>query len=181
MELSRIAFAAGLALTVSACATKTKTAAVSPEAKVVAQQNEASYVAEIGFEKGSAQLTPAAKTQLASILDRAKNAGKLDEVKVISWADAEYPSEAAKRLPKAQRDLADRRNTTIKNYLKNVASGVDVDEYNMAERPNSMERLLSTSDARIKRGLENAGIATTAHDLRFPENASKSMVMVILE
>jgi hypothetical protein len=166
----------------SACShSKKETAAVSDEVKAVAQQNDASYVAEVSFDKGSAKLSTAAKNRLDAIVRDARAAGKVDEVKVVTWADAEYPAEPTKRLSKTQRDLAEKRSGAIRDYLKAGGAAMDVDTYNMAERPNAMERLLSTSDARVKRSLENAGIATTAHDLRFPENASKSMVMVILE
>lgn len=139
------------------------------------------FVTEISFDKGSTTLSDAGKKRLAALIARAQETGKIDEVKVVTWSDMEYPSPAAKKLSKAQRDLADRRNNAIEEYLESVSKDVDVDEYNMASRPNALERLLRTSDARIKRSLEVAGIPTTDSYVKVPAKASKSIVMLVME
>ena len=133
-------------------------AEVSPEAKIVAQQNQASYVGQIGFRRGSSDLTQSARATLDHILDEARRTGTIQNVKVISWADAEYPSADIKSLSAPQRQLADRRNQKIDAYVKALESDIQVDEYNMASRPNAVQRLLTTSDSRLKNSLEDAGI-----------------------
>ena len=173
----------GLALIASSCAEpgrKAETLPPSLEAKIVAQEQKASYVTEISFDKGSTTLTPSAKSKLDETMQRARNAGVIDEIKVIAWADREYPSKAKKTLTKGQQKLAAGRGKAIDSYLKQQTPAT-VDNYNMSERPNALAKLFSSSDARIKRSLAEAGIATTAHDLRSPENASKAMVMLILK
>jgi hypothetical protein len=137
-------------------------------------------VIQVSFDKGSSTLTPSAMDRIDETLQRARRDGTLDDIKVIAWADHEYPSSAKKELSKKQRELAERRATAIDDYIS-PQTQASVDKYNMAERANPLQKLASTSDARIKRSLEDAGIATTAHDLRYPENASKAMVMVILK
>ena len=42
----------------------------------------------------------------------------IDEIKVISWADQEYPSKNVKVLPRDQRDLATLRNREIKSQIE---------------------------------------------------------------
>jgi hypothetical protein len=181
MIRSLIALSA-LAFVGAACSTshKTEEAAVAPETKAVAQQNEVSYVADVKFAKGSAVLDDTAKAELDRVIAGAAAAGKIDEIKVLSWADAEYPADVQKALPKAQRDLASRRNRAMNDYIKAKTSGVDIDTYNMAERPNSLEKLFNTSDARIKQSLERAGMPDTA-TARVSANSSKSTVMLIMD
>jgi hypothetical protein len=182
MKLRHI-FTLSLFASLAACSSpqpKAEFAPPSPEAKIVAQKEKASYVIEVSFDKGAATLTPSAMDRIDETLQRARRDGTLDQVKVIAWADREYPSSAKKDLGKKQRELADRRAKAIGDYIS-PQTQASVEKYNMAARPNAMQKLVSSSDARIKRSLEDAGIATTAHDLRYPENASKAMVMVILK
>ena len=156
-------------------------AAPSIEAKQLAAENEASYVTELTFRKGKNQLSPDAHTQLSKVLDQARAHGKIQDVKVITWADAEYPSANTKALSVGQVKLATRRNDEIKRFLKNLDRDVSVTTYNMAERPGAVSELLGTSNAHIKKSLEVAGIPNTDTTVKLPAKASKSIVLVILK
>ena len=182
MKLTTLASLTCLAAITAACST-TKTAGTVPpstEAKIVAQKEKASYVLQIVFDKGSSTLSTVAKDGLDEILQRARRDGTVEDVKVIAWADHEYPSATKKELSKPQRDLAERRAKSIDHYVK-PQTDATIDNYNMAERPNALQKMVSTSDARIKKSLEDAGIPTTANDLRHPENAQKAMVLIVLK
>lgn len=161
--------------------TATESTKPSQEALIAANENEAAYVAEISFKKGSAVLTPQSKAQLTNLVQNAKSAGKIDDVKVVTWADMEYPSVNTSKLSQAQRKLAEDRNKEIKKYLETAEKGIDVDAYNMAERPGALSRLMGTENARIKKSLEVAGIPNTDTAVKIPPKASRAMVMVILE
>lgn len=162
----------------------TDTAATSTTSKVesaVADSDERGMVTELSFNKGKAELSSRARTQLTAVLSKAAQAGKIDDVKVITWADQEYPSRNQTELSSDQRDLVDKRNQAIEDFIKEYRSGTDVDAYNMAERPNALERLLNTDDAKIKRKLEVAGIPTTNTQSPIRGKTSKSIVMAIVE
>ena len=73
------------------------------------------------------------------------------DVKVIAWSDSEYPAKKQKQLSKKDRELAERRASMLEDFLKQNLKSADVDTYNMAERPNTLENLFDTSDARLKR------------------------------
>ena len=171
------------AVTAIACSSshKTENAAISADTKAVAQKNSASYVADVKFAKNSAVLDESARTELDRVIATAAAQGRIDEIKGLTWADAAYPSDAQKALPKPQRDLVNRRNRAMNDYIKSKTSGVSVDTYNMAERPNSLEKLFNTSDAKIKRSLESAGMPNTMDSLRTNTHASKSTVMLIMD
>ena len=87
----------------------------------------------------------AAKTSLTDVVGKAKLAGKVDEVIVLSWSDLEYPAKNSATLPRDQRNLAGERNRAIKSYLQAARSGVDVDTYNMAEKPNTLSKWFDAS------------------------------------
>ncbi|WII72581.1 hypothetical protein QJS83_01690 [Bdellovibrio sp. 22V] len=160
----------------------TATSKPSAQARSVAQEQEASYVAEIDFQKGSSTLSSQAKAKLDETINKAKVSGRIDDVKVVTWADKVMPPGSSSSLSKADRDLADRRNKEIAKYLNDKEGMLDVDTYSMAERPNALSRLLQTDDVKMKKSLEEAGVAKTdAMGETTSNNASKSIIMVIME
>ncbi len=155
-------------------------AQASIEAKQVAAEQESPFVTEIQFKKGSTTLTKDSQKQLETLLKRAESAKALDSVKVVTWADQEYPSSQQKSLSKNEKDLVKKRNDSIKDFFKKKDSHLKVDEISMAERPNALTEMLGGDDARIKKSLEVAGIPTTGSD-KGRSRASKSIVMLILK
>lgn len=133
--------------------------------------------AEIKFDEGSSTLTDSAKDSLRSVLTEARQEGKVDEVIVLSWADENYPSKELKKLSKEQRDLADQRNKNVKDYLKEMRN-VDVNSYNMAERPSSFSKLFNTADSELKSSMIEAGLSTTADKADYTSKASHSVILV---
>ncbi len=177
----------GLAiLALSACSSVHKTGdqettSVSKESRQVAVQESASYVTDLSFDEGSAKLSSSDRSKLDEIISKAKYGGRIDDVKVISWSDAEYPSLKKGKLSKAQGSLAERRAENIKNYLKGLDRSLDIDTFNMAEQPGSLSKLFKTENSKIKKSLETAGIAHDDGDDRYSAKAGKSTVMVILK
>jgi hypothetical protein len=129
-------------------------------------------VTEIPFDRASAELRSDGKAHLRDILSAAKSKGEVTEVKVISWADAAYPTPNKEQLDKNARKLADDRNQEVTGYLVDNTVGLNIKDYNMAERPNAMEDLLKTSDVRVKKALEKSGSLA---------KVSRSLVVVILK
>ncbi len=177
----RIALPAIIVLA-SACSTsqKTETAPIAPETKAVAKAEDVSYVTDVKFAKGSDAISTAARADLDRLLANAAAAGKIDGIKVLTWGDAEYPADAQKELPRAQRELVNKRNRAMKDYIKAKTNNVSIDTYSMAERPGAMAKLFNTSDARLKKSLERAGMPDTT-TARTNANASKSTVMLVMD
>jgi hypothetical protein len=147
-------------------------------AEVKAAANlDASYVSEVKFSKNESALGTQDQEVLRQLVTDARAAGKIDEIKVAVWADHAYPAKQ-KRLDSKERELASKRAKAIEEYLDSLDAG-DVDVYNMAERPNAMEKLLNTSDARVKRALESAGL--TGDKGGVTTKASRAVVMVVLD
>jgi len=153
-------------------------AATAEAYEKAAQLNDASFVTEILFNKGSSELSADGKSQLGDVLKAAQARGKIEEVKVLSWADAEYPSRG--KLGKDATKLADDRSQEIEGYIVDQIKGVDVDGHNMAEAPGVLNKIFRTPDARVKRSLEQAGLSLPAKS-GMPEKAGRSLVMVIVK
>lgn len=159
----------------------TQPPAPSIEAKQLAAEEQAPYVTEIKFAKGKRHLTTEDRKQLDKLVASAKIHGEVSDIKVVTWADEEYPSPSTKRLSDRQVKLAKRRNDDIKTYLQSLEHKANIDTYNMAERPGALSELFSTSNARIKKALEVSGIPNTDTSVKSPAKASRSIVMVILK
>lgn len=164
-----------------ACKTahKVEEASVPAETKAAAHQAEASYVGSISFAENSTSLSDSARADLDRLIATANSGGKVDKIKVLTWGDVEYPKNK-KELPKAQRLLADKRNKAINEYIKDKTSGVNVDTYNMAERPTKVGEMFNTTDAKIKNAMERAGL-NDPESWRSAAHKSKSVVMVIMD
>ena len=182
---SALGFAASAFL---GCVSKTNTtseekpvAVVESVAHRAARETEAPYFVDIEFSKGSSELDEQANATISALLNRARAAGPLQDVKVLSWADDEYPSASRKKLSSAERRLANSRTRAIEKHIKSLQSDVKVDGHNMAERPNAFSRWFNTTDARFKRSLVAAGLPTTADEAMVTGRASHAVVLVTLK
>ncbi len=136
---------------------------------------------EVSYEKGSPFLDASDRKTIDELIAKAKQKGKIDDVKVLTWADREYPTEGYK-ADKQERDLANNRSKRIKQYLKDVHKIGDVDSYNMAERPNALEKLFSTGDYEVKTSAENAGTAPTEKRLNvLRSNGRSSSALLVVQ
>lgn len=174
-------------LIILGCASEPKTpeqkaaAGISMEAKQLAAEEKAPYVTEFGFSKGSTKIPDAAKTQLNNLITKANAAGKISEIKVVTWGDSEYPSVHTKKLSKSEVDLVQKRNNSIESFIATVANGASVKKISMAERPGAISELVGTNDAQVKKSLEQAGIPTTDTSVKMPSKSSRSIVIISLE
>jgi hypothetical protein len=145
----------------------------------VANETDSSSYVEIGFKEGSATLTDSAKLSLNSIIKETRPETKIDEVIVLSWSDQEYPSKNLNQLPKEQRELAEKRNNNVEQYVK-MMRDVQVNTYNMAERPTAFSKIFNTADSKLKNSLLSAGLSTSADSGDYANKASRSVILLKL-
>ncbi len=160
---------------------KTNQHTVSEASKRLAAEEESSLFTELSFTRGHTTMSKRAQEDLRRLYEVARQKGKIDEVKVITWADTEYPSTDLIRLPKSDRRLVNRRNDAIEDYIDGLDKTIDVDRFSMAERPSTYEILFSTEDARVKRTLVKAGIPDSGSASKVPRKASKSIVIFVMD
>jgi outer membrane protein OmpA-like peptidoglycan-associated protein len=158
-----------------------ETKAVSMESKQLASEEESNLVTEITFPKEKATISKQAQEEIRALYKKASGKGKIDEIKVITWGDQEYPSVYEKKLSEKQINLVEKRNDAIEKYLGTLNKNTDVETYSMAERPGTLKKLFSSEDAKIKKSLETAGIPNTDTTVKVPGKASKSVVIFIMD
>jgi len=152
----------------------------SAESKTAARAAGASEVVEVNFDQGSFVLTEGSREALRDMVNDAKKNGQIDDLKILAWADKDYPTNSNTKATRADKQLADQRATAISNFVKSELKVGDVDTYNMTERPNALEDLLNTSDADVKRAFEQAGV-TGSGGKSITGKASRAVVMATLE
>jgi hypothetical protein len=185
-----------LALLVASCASKPakdqgsntttvkkaqETKAVSMESKQLASEEESNLVTEITFPKEKATISKQAQEEIRKLYKKASAKGKIEEIKVITWGDQEYPSVYEKKLSEKQINLVDKRNDAVEKYIGTLNENTEVETYSMAERPGTLNKLFSSEDAKIKKSLETAGIPNTDTSVKVPGKASKSVVIFIMD
>lgn len=114
----------------------------------------------IEFKKGRDELTDSSRMALKNLSAESITRDRaIDEIKVLAWADREYPIDKTKATKK-ELALADRRAEAIKRYLKtDLRMSADVDNHNMAKRPGMFSELIRSEDYKVKTNFEETGAA----------------------
>ncbi|MBC7714633.1 MAG: hypothetical protein H7177_14905 [Rhizobacter sp.] len=194
MKLKRIGAALLLTMVAASCSSNnhhaaapaTKTASIestNETSKAVAKTNS-EYYAVLKFDKGTQRLSEASKRDLREFVASAQRDGRnIDDIKILSWADKEYPSDG-KKLSDRDVKIANERNKNIEKYLKNdLKAEGSYATYNMAKRPNKITEFFKADDYKTKRIFERKGAspAGTNIDNFVTSKAGKSLIMVDYE
>ncbi len=153
-----------------------KQAAAAPVVKAVAPGAE---YAVVQFEKGSHALSQSGRDELNRMTQPGANQGrKIEDIKVLAWADREYPVEGTKAT-KRDVSLADDRADVIKKYITNeMHSNASVDKHNMAKRPGFFSELVKTDDYKLKKNLQNGTAEANSEKLFSGSKESKAIVLI---
>lgn len=137
--------------------------------------------AKVEFEPGTDVLTRVGKVELTQLVEKARAKGELDKMRVLAWADREYPR-ADEEVARVETYLADERATVVQEYLEERLSVSDIDTYNMARRPGAFKRFLRTPEYRVKERAEDSGIAPSSLEVNhFVEEPRASTALIIAD
>lgn len=158
-----------------------KSEGISIETQQLASEQKADFSTEISFEKKKAQLGKNDQEKIRKLLAESARKGPLDRVQVLTWSDSEYPSVYTKKLSEEERQLVNDRNQAIEKFIREQNSEVQIKTYSMAERPNIIKEFVGSSEARLKKSLERAGIPNTDTSVKFPAKASRAILLIDLK
>lgn len=169
-----------ISLTVS-CANQTKERLESRSVAASVPAVEGTHYAALQFDEGKATLSEENKRELNRLAQRATKDGReIEDIKILSWADKEYPQTTDKPSSKEVK-LAKERAAKIKTYLEeDLHSQDDIMSFNMAKRPTAAAEVFKNDDWVLKEAFEKSG-ATGA---RLPDGsmsytkASKALVII---
>lgn len=149
---------------------------VTVEAKFAGSEVGAAKIAEFRFAKGSTALSREAMERISRSFSKA---GSLSEVKILAWPDRESTSVEGESLPEADQRLAAERIESIGRAIANRTKGMKVRTHNMAASAGALDRILQTSEFRVKDSLQSSGIASEQKD--GVSMAGKALVMLVPE
>ena len=137
------------------------------------------------FSKGKSELTNASKENLKNFLAKSHQTDRaINDIRILAWADTEYPANKKNNIPKSQVILASERAQGIRDYLEvDLKEENDIDAYNMARRPDLLSKMFRSDEYDVKNAFETTG--TTAS--RLPDGsvsytkASKAIVIIDYE
>lgn len=164
---------------------KKKSAEQKTQTKVDAPEVMGSLYTTVVFDKGKSNLSAINKESLQKLAETAhKNKKRIDEIRILSWADKEYPDKVKGINKEKDINLASERAERIKDYLENdLKETEDIDWYNMARRPNLLSKILRDDEFEVKEAFESSG--TTGSRLPSGETsftkASKALVIIDYE
>ncbi len=151
------------------------------EAKVSAVSG--TYYTTIIFTKGKSSLTQKSKDHLKELAALAHKDGKpIEDIKILAWADKEYPDKTKSNAATRDIILASERAQKIKSYLEEDLKELeDIDAYNMARRPNLIAKLLRNEEYDVKKAFEQSGTTASRLDDGSVSYTKASKALVIID
>lgn len=141
---------------------------------------EGGFSTAVVFDEGKSELTASGEKNLELFAARARRNHRLIEaVKILVWADDEYPKHAQQAHPR-EIILAKERAQEIKVFLQDKIRDLDINTYNMAKRPGTLSSVTKNEEFALKRAIEEMGPTATKlenGELSYSK-ASKAIIIV---
>lgn len=115
------------------------------------------------FNKGDPALTKISRKQLNQLLNHVHNNERpVQEIKILAWADKEYPESIQNKPSTKDVTLASERAFRIRDYLENHLKELeDIESYNMAKRPSAVSKILKDNDFSVKEAFQKSGATSS--------------------
>jgi hypothetical protein len=143
---------------------------------------EGSHYTAVQFDRGKSVLTDTNKKYLHELARKASRTGReIDEIKILAWADREYPKEGEKSKI---RDviLANERADVIRRFIKEGLNATEpIDIFNMAKKPGKLDQLLRDEEFRVKQDVAQSGVSATRLPSGQTSYTKAGKVLVIID
>jgi hypothetical protein len=152
-------FATGCSTPVAKKKSTTQTITTTETKEVRAPAVVGTEYTTVFFNKGRSSLDSMSKENLKHLISTAHKSKKdIEEIRILTWADKEYPDKVNGKPSTSEIILASDRAQKIKDYLEeDLKEMEDIDSYNMAKRPNLMSKLLQNDEYKVKEAFETSG------------------------
>lgn len=148
----------------------------------IAQEGfERSDYTAVQFDEGRSELSAANKQFLANLKRRASETGReIEEIKILAWADQEYPGTRSVRLRTREVILANERASSVREILqRDLRAPIDV--FNMARRPGFIARVTEGEEYLVKRDVAMSGVTATELPTGETSYTKAGKVLVIID
>ena len=170
-----------LSLMFSACSHKAQDNRVE-NSGIATEAFEGSHYTAVQFDRGTSILSDANKKFLNELAKKASRTGReIDEIKILAWADREYPKEGEKSKT---RDviLANERANVIRKFMKeDLNSHEPFDIFNMAKKPGMVDELIKDEEFQVKEDVADSGVSGTRLPTGQTSYTKAGKVLVIID
>lgn len=150
----------------------------------IAQEGlEGSHYTALEFDRGRSTLSDANKFNLNKLTQRVSRTGKeISEIKILAWADREYPSRKNEKVKTQEIILANERaKATRKFILRELETKEPIDVFNMAKRPEPIDEIRKSEEFRVKEDFANSGVSGTRLPSGETSYTKAGKVLVIID
>lgn len=154
------------------------------EAEGIAQEGfEGSHYSAIQFKRGTSVLTEENKRHLNALAAKASRTGReIEEIKVLAWADREYPNSKNEKLKTRDIILANERASVIREFIrKDLHSQEPIDVFNMAKKPGLIQQMTKGEEFKVKRDVALSGVSATRLPSGETSYTKAGKVLVIID
>lgn len=137
----------------------------------------------IEFPEGVSKLNKKIKQELRIFSLQSRESGQLiDEIKILAWADTEYPNKKETKASPQNVILASERAHNIKAYLKEeLRERNEMNAYNMAKRPGLFSQMTKNDEYKMKDAFEKSGTTGSTLSDGSISYTKASKVLVIID
>lgn len=134
------------------------------ESEGIAQEGmEGSHYTALQFDRGRSVLNDANKKYLNELAQKASRTGReISEIKILAWADREYPGRQNEKLKTRDVILANERAKVIREFIRSdLHTREPIDVFNMAKKPGLIDQMTKDEEFRVKEDIARSGVSAT--------------------
>jgi len=171
-----------LTLLLTSCTHKEESKRGAPEG--LAQEGmEGSHYTALQFDRGRSVLNDANKKYLNELARKASRTGReISEIKILAWADREYPGRKNEKLKTRDVILANERAKVIREFIRDdLHSHEPIDVFNMAKKPGVLDQMTKGEEFRVKEDIARSGVTATRLPSGETSYTKAGKVLVIID
>lgn len=136
---------------------------------------------KIDFDKNSSALDKDSRNKLRNKVQALKKGDQLTQITIAGYSDQAYPPKANQKLSDRDEDLADKRIESVKDAVSDLEGvGIDVESYNLAKDPNPIQKMLGTSDQKLKSKIKGNNSERISQHLSLIKNKGKAQSALVV-
>lgn len=124
---------------------------------------EGSHYTALQFDRGRSVLNDANKKYLNELARKASRTGReISEIKILAWADREYPGRKNEKVKTRDVILANERANVIREFIRDdLHTNEPIDVFNMAKKPGVIDQITKDEEFRVKEDVASSGVSGT--------------------
>lgn len=155
----------------------------APAKGIAEDGKEGSHYTALQFARGRSVLTDANKKYLNALARKASRTGReISEIKILAWADREYPDRKNEKAKTRDIILANERANVIREFIRDdLHTAEPIDVFNMAKKPGLLDQITKDEEFRVKQDVAQSGVSATRLPSGETSYTKAGKVLVIID